>query len=172
MAVHKKRTKVILIRILAIDQATKNCGFCVIDKTDGVVSIERLGSVELEGDAYEARIAAFKKWLELTIKKENIDYVSMEDIQFQRNQKTYKILAEMLGVMKNCCIELGVECSVVPPVTWKSYCGIKGRKRAEQKENTIYTVKKELGIDVGEDTADAICIGFFASEWAITDEEE
>jgi len=48
----------------------------------------------------------------------------------------------------------------ISPSQWKSTCGIKGRKREEQKKNAQLFVKKKFDIDVDEDIADAICQGW------------
>lgn len=155
------------IKILAIDQATKDCGFCVIENPS--MNIERFGKISLEKGETEERIAMFKEWVKQIILAEKIDHVFMEDVQFQRNQKTYKVLSELLGVMKNNCLELNVPYQVVPPVTWKSYCNIKGKKRSEQKANAINKAKELTGEDVSEDTADAICIAFYGANNVIAD---
>jgi len=54
--------------------------------------------------------------------------------------------------------------TIVKPSEWKSKCGIKGRKREEQKLNTQIFVKDKYGFDCSEDEADAIGIG----TWAIS----
>lgn len=61
---------------------------------------------------------------------------------------------------------------LIPPVAWKGHCEIKGKKRAEQKANTIKMVRQLYGLDVSEDVADAIGIGRYATETLILENKE
>ena len=49
--------------------------------------------------------------------------------------------------------------SAVLASSWKSALGIKGRARAEQKQNAQKLITKIYNISVIQDIADAICIG-------------
>lgn len=149
----------IISKLIGIDQATRTCGFCLIDIA--TEEITRLGTVSLSGDHHEERINKFKNWLHQTIIDEDVIAVFMEDVQYQNNQRTFKMLSEMLGVIKDICFTDAVQYFVVAPVTWKSHCNITGKKRAEQKKNTIQKVKEYLGKEVEEDTSDAICIAMY-----------
>ena len=51
---------------------------------------------------------------------------------------------------------------IVSATKWRSYCEIKGRKRQEQKENTKQFVKEKFNLDVSEDEADAVAMGWYA----------
>ena len=51
---------------------------------------------------------------------------------------------------------------IVKPSEWKGICKIKGRKREEQKLNTIAFVLDEFGLNVSEDIADSIGIGVWS----------
>jgi hypothetical protein len=59
----------------------------------------------------------------------------MEDIQLQENRinnvSTFKILAQVLGVIQELLVELDIPQSVVTSSSWKSTLGIKGRTRPE-----------------------------------------
>jgi hypothetical protein len=58
--------------------------------------------------------------------------------------------------------ELDVGFTIVQPSAWKSYSNIKGRKREEQKANTVQMIKEKFNLDVSENEADSIGIGLFA----------
>ena len=79
--------------------------------------------------------------------------------------KTYKKLAMLMGVLVCLFQEMGLPHMVVPPTRWKSYCGIKGKKRDEQKANTILFAEEKFGLeDITEDIADAISLCWYGIE--------
>lgn len=147
----------ISIKILAIDQATKNSGFCLIDSS--TKEIKAFGTLQAdEKKKTELRIHDLKSWLEKTIIKEAVDLVLIEDIQFQRNYKVYKTLAQLQGVLIEMCVANNIKYKVVASATWKSRVGIQQTKRAEEKKRSIIIASEVVGEDVHEDTADAICM--------------
>lgn len=90
------------------------------------------------------------------------DVVVIEGVQFQNNYRTYSQLSQMQGVIFNILFEQNIEFRLIEPTAWKSYSKIKGKKRVEQKENTILMVRNKFNINVSEDEADAIGIGVWA----------
>ena len=68
----------------------------------------------------------------------------------------------MQGVIIDLLIELNIQFKIIHPSCWKSWNNIKGRKRVEQKRNTIEKVKEIYEREAMEDEADAICIGLYA----------
>lgn len=93
------------------------------------------------------------------IKEIEPDFVVFEGVQYQNNQLTYSQLSQLQGIIMGYFFDINMGFTIVKPSEWKSYCGIKGRKREEQKKNTQEFVKKKYDIEVNEDTADAIGIG-------------
>ena len=75
------------------------------------------------------------------------------------NVQTFKILAEVFGVLWETFEELGIKNSAVLSTVWKSALGIKGTQRAEQKRNAQQYVINTYGKKVTQDESDAICIG-------------
>jgi Holliday junction resolvasome RuvABC endonuclease subunit len=96
------------------------------------------------------------------IDKTNPDYICLEDCQFQNNYRTYQQLSVLQGTILALLFERNIPFTIIEPSAWKSFSLIKGRKREEQKANTIQMVKKKFNIDVVEDVADAIGIGVWA----------
>lgn len=78
------------------------------------------------------------------------------------NVQTFKVLAEVFGVIYELITELDLPYMVVFSGTWKSTCGIKGRARDEQKRNAQIYVNNTFGIKATQDESDAICIGVHA----------
>jgi crossover junction endodeoxyribonuclease RuvC len=148
------------MRVIAFDQATNITGWCVFDDKQlldyGIIDTSKVKSID-------EKISKQKKEIQKLIKKYKPELFAIEDIQYQQNQYTYKILAELLGVISNTFYEREYPFIIVSPSKWKSYCGIKGRKREEQKINTIEFIKANFNIDVISDIADAICIGWYTS---------
>ena len=95
------------------------------------------------------------------IDKTRADRIVIENIQFQSNMATYRKLALLQGVLICLFSKIDIPYMVVESSRWKSFCGIKGRKRQEQKENTKIYVKAKFGIDVSDDIADAIAMGVY-----------
>lgn len=92
-----------------------------------------------------------------------LDFIVLEDVQFQNNYATFQQLSQLQGVIISILFERNIGFQFVQPTKWKSYCNIKGKKRIEQKANTIQMVKSKYNLDVSEDEADAIGIGVWAS---------
>lgn len=97
------------------------------------------------------------------IAKYQVDEVVFEDIQQQNNVasnvQTFKILAEVYGVISELLAEIGMPHSTVLATSWKSTLNIKGRTRPEQKKNAQEYVNNKYGFKPIQDICDAICIG-------------
>ena len=156
-------TGVVVIRVLAIDQA-KTAGFALFDGD----RLKKYGTVELgkKSKVYEEMLFEAREKVRLLIKELKADYIVIEDIQQQRqNVKTFKKLAMLMGVLVCLFQEMDLPHMVVPPTRWKSYCGIKGKKRDEQKANTILFVEKKFELEgITEDIADAISLCWYGVE--------
>ena len=97
------------------------------------------------------------------IEDNQIEEVIMEDIQMQgnvvNNVQTFKVLAEVFGVISELLVEMKIPQSAVLASSWKSALGIKGRARAEQKQNAQKWVIDTYSVKPTQDECDAICIG-------------
>ena len=143
-----------IIKVLALDQATKICGYCLMDsKNDAIITA---GTLQVTGEYIQEKISNLKQQIISLIDKYQPDYFILEDIQYQSNPKVYKTLAELLGVLENYYYETQKPYRVVPSSTWRTrYLGIKG-VRLEAKKATMDYVQKKYNICVDNDTADAI----------------
>ena len=155
-------------RILAIDQATKTSGWAIFSNGE----LLRHGMFIVDTGKEVERINEVKKWLWNMITVWKIDYVQMEDIQLQDHKEaggngekigvtTYKTLAHLQGVIENLLYINGIDYGIVPPSTWRQYCEIKGRNKADKKKNAQLKVHSLYNIYVPMDEAEAICIGRF-----------
>ena len=87
----------------------------------------------------------------------------IEGIQYQSNISSFRKLALLQGVLICFFKTNNILFEIIEPSKWKSFCGIKGRARKEQKQNTIEFSKENFNLkDITEDMADAIGLGWYA----------
>ena len=147
------------MNILCLDQATKTSGYSVWDTETNKMLAQ--GKFTYEEDDLVTRLHSIKLYVLALIKGYNIKKLYLEDIQYQQQAgvTTYKVLAELIGVLQELAFENQIPVELVHSQSWKSTCGIKGRTRTEQKANAQRHVFQKYGLDVSQDEADAICIG-------------
>ena len=150
------------IKILTLDQSTKVTGFSVFKES----KLDQYGLLTVNKNEKNAieRMKLMSGEIRQLINTIKPDYIVFENVQFQRNYKTYQQLSQLQGVLMALLFEIDIGFTIIEPSAWKSSCEIKGKKRAEQKENTQIFVKNKFGIDVSEDEADAIGIGVWATK--------
>ena len=100
--------------------------------------------------------------IEELVKSEKPNFVVFEDVQKQQSLAVYKQLAQFQGIVMKLLFDYDLGFNIVEPSKWRSFSGIKGKKRNEQKQNAIKFIEDKYGILVPEDEAEAICIG----EWS------
>ena len=147
------------MRLLALDQASRTSGWAVF--VDG--ELTEHGTFTVTSDNIGERLFKIREKVAQLIADYGIDYIAFEDIQLQQgkmnNVQTFKILAEVFGVIYELATELEIPNEVVFSNSWKSTCGIKGRTRPDQKKNAQAFVASTYGIKASQDESDAICIG-------------
>lgn len=147
------------MRLLALDQASKTTGYAVF--IDG--KLEEYGKFTFEDVEIGDRLHKIREKVAELIANYGIDFVAFEDIQLQQNVQnnvqTFKILAEVFGVIYELVTSLEIPNTAVLAGTWKSTLGIKGRTRPEQKRNAQEYVQNTYGVKAIQDVCDAICIG-------------
>ena len=146
-------------RLLALDQASKCTGWAIFE--DG--ELKSYGKISLDDPNTDIRLVQLRQGIQTLVADYNIDEVIFEDIQQQNNVtnnvQTFKVLAEVYGVVSELLQEIQIPHSTVLAASWKSTLGIKGRTRAEQKKNAQLYVEQNYDIHVIQDIADAVCIG-------------
>ena len=154
--------------LIAFDQALNTTGYAVFNRKDGsLVAYDKFTTKSVD-EEYQLREIR-NKVLEL-IDKYKPTKIAIEEIQLQQipgttahgNVETFKKLAHVQGVLYEVIAEKEIPFEVVPSVTWKSHCGIKGRARAEQKRNAQAFVLECYGVKAIQDICDAICIGKYS----------
>lgn len=156
-------------RTLVLDQSTQVTGWAIFDNKELIM----FGKIKFtQTDPFE-RMSKLKQWLINMILNWRPDRVAIEDIQlqtFQINNKqntavtTYKSLAQLQGALCVALIEKNIPFSIIHASSWRSYCKITARQRADQKRAAQLLVKHRFNIDATQDEADAICIGLYMVE--------
>ena len=147
--------------ILSLDQA-KDCGWAVFEKNTKKLMNYGDESFQKYKD-YDDAIFHIKIFMIELIKQYDVEFVTIEDI-YSMNKQVYGKLAKLQGVLINCLLELEIDFKVIPAVTWKSYLKIsKGSKtkRKEEKKASVQFVKDKFGVEVSNNTSDAICMGYY-----------
>ena len=158
--------------ILALDQSSYTTGYCIIADSQLVT----YGHYTASGDALGKRLTNLKKKIQQLIEQYNINEVVFEDIQLQKingqqdNVKTFKVLAEVIGMLEQYFTEQKIQYKIIQPNVWKATFKIAGKGRAQEKKLAQQEVLKRYAVDCTEDEADAICLGTHhalksASDW-------
>ena len=148
--------------LLALDQSSYTTGYAVF-KNDEPVMISHFTAL---GDDLGKRLEYIRNKIIELVNQYDIDEVVFEDIQLQDMSggkevgiKTFKILAEVFGVVHELVEELDVDYTIVPPIVWKATFKIAGKGRAKEKKMAQEYVFNTYGMKCTEDEADATCIG-------------
>lgn len=150
------------IKILALDQATKTTGYSIFDNKElieyGVLEADKKEKNPIE------RMKQMCDKINNIIVKHHPDFIVFENVQFQNNYGTFQSLSQLQGIIMALLFEKDIGFCIIEPTAWKSVAGVKGRNRAEQKTSAIQIVKSRYNLDVSEDEADAILIGYWATK--------
>lgn len=148
--------------LLALDQSSHTTGYAVFK--DGIPVV--VSHFEAHGEDLGDRLEQIRNTIIKLVQEYEIDEVVFEDIQLQDiagskevGIKTFKILAEVFGVVHELVNELDVDYTIVPPIVWKATFKVAGKGRAKEKKMAQDYVKTTYGLSCTEDEADACCIG-------------
>ena len=151
-----------MANILALDQSSHTTGYAVFK--DG--SPVKISHFDAKGSDLGDRLEYIRNKIIQLVEEYEIDEVIFEDIQLQdvngsreTGIKTFKMLAEVFGVVHELVNELDVSYAIVPPIVWKATFKIAGKGRTQEKKMAQTYIKATLGLDCTEDEADAACIG-------------
>lgn len=145
--------------LLSLDQSSKITGYAVFEDN----KLKTFGKFAVEDNNIDTRLVKIRQKIKDLIEQYHIDEVVFEDIQQQNNisnnVQTFKILAEVYGVVSELLEQEKIPHSSILAVTWKSLLGIKGKTRSEQKKNAQNYVFYNYGEKPTQDESDAVCIG-------------
>ena len=148
--------------LLALDQSSHITGYAVFK--DGEPKV--ISHFAAKGSDLGERLVSIRDKIISLINEYNIDEVVFEDIQLQDiggskevGIKTFKMLAEVFGVVHELMEELDMNYTIVPPIVWKATFKIAGKGRAKEKKLAQEYIFNTYGVKCTEDEADATCIG-------------
>lgn len=151
-------------RIIAFDQSSKVCGYAVMDDLElvgyGVYETTKRNSLD--------RIVDICDWMLSMIRSWKPDSVGFEETQYNpqsgMGHDVFKLLSQVMGAAMLSAAREKVQVETVLIPTWRSHCGVKGNKRADQKRSAQLLIKKWYDVTVTDDEADAICQAKYFSE--------
>lgn len=145
--------------ILALDQSSRTSGYAIFED----YKLITYGKFTFEDSDIGIRLNKIRDTVDNLIDNYSVDYVIFEDIQLQNNVgnnvATFKVLAEVFGVIYELLTERQIPNESVLSTVWKSTLHIKGKTRPEQKKAAQDYVMNTFSIKPTQDECDAICIG-------------
>lgn len=151
-----------MTKLLALDQASITSGWSIWE--DG--ELKAYGKFTFNDSDIGVRLLNIRNRVKDLITENEINEIIFEDIQLQsnvtNNVQTFKVLAEVFGIIYELATEMNIKNRAVLAGTWKKHLGIKGRTRPEQKRNAQDYVQKTYNIKATQDECDSICIGAYA----------
>lgn len=144
--------------VAGIDGSTKLTGIAIME--DGELKYYTLIDLHLEKDSMQRIRMMLLKIYDVLVRYD-IDAVYMEKAFNNSNTKTTMMLANLAGGVMLYCAKNDIEFIHPEPSVWRAKIGLgqgRGVKRDVLKAEAIAAVKKEYGIDVNDDTAEAILI--------------
>ena len=148
--------------VLSLDASTKSTGWAIF-KNEKMIAY----GIIVAGDPnVHIRIDHIAKEIKKIIIEYQPDEVILEDVilsDVKNNNNVFKALMYLQGFIVHVLEFYGVKYSFFVASHWRKICGIRTGaqvKRTELKNKSIAFVKKHYNIDVNDDIADAICIGY------------
>lgn len=145
--------------ILALDQSSHTTGYSVFENDKPI----KIGHFDCRGTDLGPRLVQFREEIIKLINEYDIGQVVFENIQLQNNVpnnvKTYKALAEIIGVLQELLEEQKIPYEIVEPTVWKATFKIAGKGREREKKLAQDYILNTYGVKCSEDEADSACIG-------------
>ena len=159
--------------LLSLDLSSKSSGWAIFKDSMLIDS----GCVTSSSTDLMKRINVMKDGIKTIVEKYNPDKVVAEEVRPEngmQNVKTHRALMWVQGAIALMLYDYNkkIELELIYPSSWRAAIGIKtgrGIKRTSLKEKDIQFVKENYNLDVNDDEADAICIGYSCSHDIETD---
>lgn len=151
---------------MAIDASSKQTGIAIFEDDK---LIDKILITSNDKDSLNRIEEMTNKIGQIIYHKYSINRVVMEDIlptDVGKNQTIFNVLHYLQAQIVLLMHRLQIPVELCTASHWRQMCGIRtgrGIKRDELKAADIAFVKEKYNIDVNDDVADAICIG-----WAYT----
>ena len=147
------------MRVAGVDASTKMSGVSIM--SDGVLERYLLIDLHKEKDAMQ-RIKSMMIQIAEMLDKYQLDAVYMEkSICKGGNVDTTQKLSYLAGGIMFYCVKNGIEFVNPLPGEWRKRVGLRQSskvKRETLKEEAIYAVKQEYGLNVNDDVSESILL--------------
>lgn len=152
------------MNIIALDMSTKSTGYAIY-KHNKLIQYDYITATSNDlFNRIKVMLNAINTLLE---KHSDLEYVIMQQVRQEGfiNVKTYKALMYLQGCMQMIIHEKfkHLQTDFLYPSSWRKICKIKqgrGIQRKQQKQLDIQWVKNNFNIEVNDDVADAIGLGY------------
>lgn len=150
------------MNIIGLDLSTKSSGWSVF--SDG--NLIKYGCITAGSANLFNRIDKMIVELEPIIIENQIHHVYIEDVypeDVKNNQAVFNALKYLQGFVLHLLNKHNLKYTFFTASEWRAKCGIhtgRGIKRDSLKPKDIAFVKNQFNIQVNDDIADAICIGW------------
>lgn len=148
-----------ILRLLTFDQSSVRTGYAVFSGT----GLTRWGVLDYSKNKdTPVRIKEMCLEIDNVISKVKPDIIVFEDVNLRTSVKTLIMLAQIQGCIMQSCYLKNIPFIVYAPATWRRLVGIKQSNKIERenlKEQAIAFVRSSYGIKVGDDCAEALCLG-------------
>lgn len=159
--------------LLSLDLSSKSSGWAIFKDSLLIDS----GCVTSSSTDLMKRINVMKDGIKTIVEKYSPDKVVAEEVRPENGMQNVKTHRALMWVQAAIALMLydynkKIELELIYPSSWRAAIGIKtgrGIKRTSLKEKDIQFVKENYNLDVNDDEADAICIGYSCSHDIETD---
>lgn len=157
------------IYTIAIDASTKSTGIAIFKSKELLEyklitqsSKDVLKRIKNMTDAIEEIYNKYNMSGQIQVIMEQIIPDNLNDAKWSKNQNTFKALFYLQAAIVLMFHHYEQEVELIGASSWRKRCGIKqgGATRDALKARDIEFVKQHYQIDVNDDLADAICIGY------------
>ena len=150
--------------LLSLDLSSKSSGWAIFE--DGI--LKDSGCISSTSTDLLKRINIMKDEIKTIVEKYKPNKVVAEEVRPEngmQNIKTHRALMWCQAAIALMLYDYNkkLELELIYPSSWRAAIGIKtgrGIKRTSLKEKDIQFVKENYNLDVNDDEADAICIGY------------
>lgn len=151
------------MKTLSLDLSSKSSGWSVFDEKE----LHEYGCITSASTDLIKRIHIMTDNIQELIKKYNINKVVVEEVRPEMGTQNIKTHRALMWLQAAVAImlhdEYKLELEYIYPSEWRKICGIKtggGIRRETLKQRDIEFVKNKFNLDVNDDIADAIGIGY------------
>ncbi len=131
------------MKILGIDPGTINCGYAIVEMTNGKPKLVEAGLIKMKSRILQEQILEFVEGMDLILGNHSIDEVAIEDMFFAHNPKSVIKLAQFRGAMSLRILQTIGNFAEYTPLQVKKAVTGSGKS---SKEQVSFMVKRLLNI--------------------------